>query len=73
MKLYGLHIAENKDSVFRFVAGSNEIKKLKDIVFTPDCTFYACPTIEREKTKMITHTTKDVYPYWAIYEMPYVV
>lgn len=73
MKLYGLHIVETEDSIIRFVAGSNEVGKLKDVVFTPDCTFYACSTIEMERDKIVTHTTKGVYPYWVVYEMPYIV
>ena len=72
-KLYGLYIVETEDSIMRLTAASNEIQKLKDVVFTPDHAFIVCGSLERERDKLMTHTAKGNYPYYLIYELPYIV
>jgi hypothetical protein len=69
-KLYGLYIVENDGDLMRFVAGSNEIQKLKDVTLTKG--WYICSKLDRDRKKM-AHTERHEYPYYVILEVPYVV
>lgn len=71
-KLYGLYVVEDATSILSFMCGSNEIDKLKSITFVKDHCWHVCGQLDRDKHKKMTHTTDDVYPYYVIYEIPYV-
>lgn len=70
-KLYGLYVARDKDAILDFVCASNKVQKLKDITFVADSTWNLCGKVERDQGRM-QHTNDGIYPYYIIYEIPYV-
>ena len=69
-KLYTLSVAGDSSSWLKPLACSNEVSKLKVIVFTGGDAWY---TSKDSDSKTVFQTCTGTYPYYTISETPYVV